>query len=345
MMEHARHVVSSDPAPQVESIAEDGKNNAGKPKRGEHKRKRLQTDERGAQLEREKARPKQIASTSRRGSAATDTAVAAGPTIKTKTSSKKGRLQKPNNIGVDADQKMFSSPKGGLRQGKGVERQASKYRGVCWNKSMDKWTAAISDDGKRHYLGSFEDEEEAARAYDRAARAQHGEKAQRFRMQLNFLTKKEQAAEEAKQQQWIKCGEAPSKYRGVSWDKRNNNKWKACIKYDGKKHTLGYFENEEEAARAYDKGSRAHHGEKAQLNFPAEGESGFRKSSQYRGVSWIKSKNTWKAQLYYDGKQHTLGYFENEEEAARAYDRAAKVHKGGRAQLNFAAKQRNKEKV
>jgi hypothetical protein len=335
MMEHARRVVSNGAPPvESESVAEGGKKNAGDQKRGEHKRKRLIPDERGTQLERKKARQPPIASTIRRGSAATDTAVASGPTIKIKTSSKKSRLQKPDRIGVAADQKIFSSSKGKMGQGKGVERQTPTYRGISWDKRSKKWKVQIRYDGKNHHLGYLEDEEEAARTYDKAARAQHVEKAQRFRMQLNFRTKKEQAVEEAKQQQWIKFVEAPSKYRGVCWNKNRNN-WIAQIQYDGKKHKLGYFDHEEEAAKAYDKAARAQHGEKAQLNFPAEGESGPRKSSKYRGVSWNKSGNKWRAGIKYDGKKHSLGYFEDEEEAAKAYDKAAKVHRGGGAQLNF----------
>jgi hypothetical protein len=333
MMENARRVVPNAPPVESVAVAEGGKKIAGEPKRGKHKRKRLKTDERGTQLEHKKSRAKEIASTIRGGSAATDTAVAvaARPTIKTKTSSKKGPLQKPNKIGVAAEQQIFSSLKAGVGQRKGVERQTSMYRGVSWHKSMNKWFARIGFDGtnKKHSLGYFEDEAQAASAYDRAARAQHGEKTQRFRMQLNFPTKKEQAAEEAKQQQWIKCREAGSKYRGVNWQKKNN-KWLAQIKNDGKVHYLGCFEDEEEAARAYDRAARAHHGEKAQLNFPVEGESGSRKSSKYRGVSWYTRGSKWKAAIYYDGKIHCLGTFEDEAEAARAYDRAAKVHTTGR---------------
>jgi hypothetical protein len=264
MMEHARRVVSNGASP-VEPVAEGGKKIAGKPKRGEHKRKRLKTDERGAQLERKKASQKQTASTIRRGSAATATAVAAGPAIKTKSP-----LQRPNKIGVAAEKRIFSSSKGGLGQGKGVERQTSTYRGVSWHKGRNKWYACIMYDGKQRRLGYFEDEKETARAYDKAARAQHGEKVQRFRMQLNFPTKKEQAAEEAKQQQWIKCREAGSKYRGVCWEKRGK-KWQAAISCDGKKHNLGCFEDEEEAARAYDRAARAQHGTTGAVEFPCGG--------------------------------------------------------------------------
>jgi hypothetical protein len=220
-------------------------------------------------------------------------------------------------------------------QGGEVGKQSSQYRGVSWNKRDNKWRAEIYYEGKSHNLGSFEDEEEAGRTYDKAARLHTMEKAQ-----LNFPTKNEQTAKEAKQQRWVKCGEAGSKYRGVSWYKRDN-KWETQIQCDGKQHSLGSFEDEDEAARAYDKAARAQHGEKAQLNFPAEGESGSKQSSKYRGVNRKKSKLKWVASISYDGKLHHLGCFEDEEEAARAYDRAARAHKGEKAQLNFPAKQRD----
>ena len=41
-----------------------------------------------------------------------------------------------------------------------------------------------------------------------------------------------------------------SKYRGVSWAK-NVNKWRAATKIDGKYKSLGYFEDEDEAGKAY----------------------------------------------------------------------------------------------
>lgn len=51
----------------------------------------------------------------------------------------------------------------------------SLYKGVTWDKSTGSWKAQISSGGERYNLGRFSDELEAARAYDEAARARHGE--------------------------------------------------------------------------------------------------------------------------------------------------------------------------
>ncbi len=51
----------------------------------------------------------------------------------------------------------------------------SRYRGVCWYRAKGYWTAYIRADGKREHLGCFRNEEDAAEAYDRAARKLHGE--------------------------------------------------------------------------------------------------------------------------------------------------------------------------
>jgi hypothetical protein len=60
-----------------------------------------------------------------------------------------------------------------------------------------------------------------------------------------------------------------SKYKGVTWDRRSK-KWRAVLCADGKHIRLGYFTDEEDAARAYDRAALKYKGEFAVLNFPEQ---------------------------------------------------------------------------
>jgi len=57
----------------------------------------------------------------------------------------------------------------------------SGFRGVTWHKHRRLWRASIMRDGVRKYLGIFSDAADAARAFDKAARAHDGPTAR-----LNF---------------------------------------------------------------------------------------------------------------------------------------------------------------
>ena len=107
-----------------------------------------------------------------------------------------------------------------------------------------------------------------------------------------------------------------SKYTGVSWDKARK-KWVARKREKGKKVYLGYYADEEAAARAV-----TEYVERGVVALPGRGGV----TSEHTGVSWNKALNKWVAQQRENGKKVHLGYYVDEEDAARAV--AAYVERG-----------------
>lgn len=136
-----------------------------------------------------------------------------------------------------------------------------------------------------------------------------------------------------------------SRFKGVH--RRSSRRiWEAVINSNNNQQHLGSFMSEFDAARAYNAAAIKRYGEFARLNVipdDAEDTVHYRqaipdvrsRTSQYRGVSFYPPKTRWAAAIGVNRKVIHLGYFDIEEEAARAYDAAAKLHHGDRAFLNF----------
>lgn len=216
-------------------------------------------------------------------------------------------------------------------------RGISKYRGVTKTKgARSRWTAYITLPGKKQeYLGSFESEEVAARAYDTAARKYLGEKAK-----LNFPDENIEVVKKKRQN----TDRPPSGYWGISWHE-SRSRWQVRITRNGKDIYVGRFLDLESAARAQDSAAYHYFGPGTKLNFPDEIPVPYvppterpklvQKASKYRGVYWDKSANRWVARVGVNNKTYNFGKYKDEETAARAYDAGVREVIGEDAPQNF----------
>lgn len=130
-----------------------------------------------------------------------------------------------------------------------------KYKGVTKHESSSgliRYHATIQGE----YLGTYESEEEAARAYDLEATKRFGE----YSRPNNVSVEKEP-------KRVVGNRTTDNKYRGIAWIKEKE-KWRSRIIEDGKYIFLGYFDSPEEAAEAYDIGARERGHPEKRMNFP-----------------------------------------------------------------------------
>lgn len=139
-----------------------------------------------------------------------------------------------------------------------------------------------------------------------------------------------------------------SKYKGVSWSKRLS-KWEVTITYNRKRNHLGFYKDEDEAAKIYNAAALKFFGENAYQNIIGESNNAQEttvevvnlnrskggKYTKYKGVTKNIKKDKYLARIKIDGKRKSLGYFDTDIEAAKAYDKKVYELYGDKAILNF----------
>jgi hypothetical protein len=256
------------------------------------------------------------------------------------------------------DEHIFTHPK------QPKPRPTSGFYGVSAAKK--RWQAVICYDNTNYSLGSFDTKQEAALAYDRKARQCGKDKL------LNYESIKaaEDAAVQAQAQHTLvhdlcarphQLNARPSSgFYGVHV---SGKRWKAVICYDSKNHSLGSFDTKQEAALAYDRKARQCGKDKplncesiaAAEDAAVQAQAKYilmhgictgpkqpkpRPKSGFYGVSAHKKR--WRAQIRYDSNQYSLGSFDTKQEAAFAYDRAARQC-GGDKSVNYESIQAAEE--
>lgn len=119
--------------------------------------------------------------------------------------------------------------------------KTSQYKGVSLNRKVNRWQAHIKKgDEYRRYLGLYDSEQDAARAYNAAARHLFGPYAY-----INDVPDDNWTMHN------LSVGSKTSDFRGVHYDTKAK-KWKVQIQVNKTKKFIGRFYFEIDAARAYD---------------------------------------------------------------------------------------------
>lgn len=229
-------------------------------------------------------------------------------------------------------------------------RRLARYTGV--SRVRGRWKAQLRVGGVSHTLGSFESAEEAALFRERALVFHDAQALRNFPGQPVKPASVEEIQRESALLRKEQRGTS-SRYFGVvfSPDSVLDRPWAARLQLGGSSEPLGFWECEEQAAEAFDRALRFYKGPKRLFNFPdrdlepadaealrVEARQRFfksRTSSRFRGVTWVSERKAWLAFLRYKNRAMKLGYFEDERDAARAYDRKSIELRGERAWLNF----------
>ncbi len=175
-------------------------------------------------------------------------------------------------------------------------KKKDKYIGINYVESRDKWIADIYLNKKSYKLGSFDTKEEAIQEYERA------EKEFKETKKVTIDTRRRYS----------------SKHEGIYI--KNNlkiKKWVATLKIEGRHIFLGNYRTEQEAYE-----------DQLRVKKELENTGRFTKLNTttciYKGVSFVKAKGMYRAEIQRNKIRHHVGYYDNPKIAYNAYLKKAR---------------------
>ena len=234
--------------------------------------------------------------------------------------------------------------------GQNLKNKTGIYKGVFWCTEKSKWRAALKIHYKECFLGYFDTELQGAIVYNDYALFLNNTLKTSYSINdiPEYTPNPRDIVKENLENEEL---ELSSKYNGVSYD-RNRKHYVVSIKYKRKSYHLGNSNNELECAKLYNQQALYFNKEyntnyilndiPDYINIPKNIHEEIqsikinKKSSQYYGVTFCKSKNKFRSVLVYNKKQIHLGFFENELDAAKAYNlRAEELNKENKHKYTY----------
>lgn len=212
--------------------------------------------------------------------------------------------------------------------------KTGNYKGAFFVKEKQLWRGELKKNYKSNFLGYYQSELEAAKAYNDYALWLNREYDDDYSLNdivdyvpvpRNVPVEYTQEHQESKTSVW----------HGVSYDS-NRKHYVAGIKFNKKSYNLGARKSDVECAKLFNQQAlyyNIHHQAQYILNdipgyttiekdiiYENQSRKLLGKSSKYTGVTFDKQKNKWRACLVYNRKQLHVGFFDDELSAAKAYN-------------------------
>lgn len=221
--------------------------------------------------------------------------------------------------------------------GQRLKNKTGDYKGVFWINEKKKWRAALKMHYKEIFLGYYNTDLEAAKVYNDYAIYINNNNNTNYTLNDidDYISNPRDVVAENNER--IESDKT-SKYYGVSY-RSNRQHYIASIKYNGKSYNLGGHKVEIECAKLYNQ-QALYFNNTLNTNYllndipnyitiakdifgEIQKNKNDRKSSKYYGVTFTKQRNKFRAVLVYNKKQYHLGFFDDEIDAAKAYNTKA----------------------